>query len=154
MRSHQRTVSNISKFEGTGLHTGNSSTIEFHPAPEDYGIRFVRSDLAGLPEVPALVDFVSDISRGTTLSANGASVHTVEHVLSAVIGLEIDNVRIELTANEPPIGDGSAKPYVEALQQAGVTDQKAARKYLVIDETVSYRNEEHGVEIVALPASG
>jgi UDP-3-O-[3-hydroxymyristoyl] N-acetylglucosamine deacetylase/3-hydroxyacyl-[acyl-carrier-protein] dehydratase len=151
MRSHQRTVSTISKFEGTGLHTGNTSTIEFHPAPEDYGIRFVRSDLAGSPEVPALVDFVSDISRGTTLSANGASVHTVEHVLAAVVGLEIDNVRIELTANEPPIGDGSAKPYVETLQKAGFAEQKAARKYLVIDETVSYRNEQHGVEIVALP---
>src|SRR5271169_3115752 len=105
MRAHQRTVSNISKFEGTGLHTGNTSTIEFHPAPEDYGIRFVRSDMSGLPEIPALVDFVSDISRGTTLSLNGASVHTVEHVLAAVVGLEIDNVRIELTANEPPIGD-------------------------------------------------
>ncbi len=151
MRSHQRTVSSISKFEGTGLHTGNTSTIEFHPAPEDYGIKFVRRDLAGSPEVPALVDFVSDISRGTTLSANGASVHTVEHVLAAVVGLEIDNVRIELTANEPPIGDGSAKPYVEALLAAGLTEQKAARKYLVIDETVSYRNEAHGVEIVALP---
>ncbi|MHB8392636.1 MAG: UDP-3-O-acyl-N-acetylglucosamine deacetylase, partial [Acidobacteriaceae bacterium] len=151
MRSQQRTVAQVSKFEGTGLHTGNASSIEFHPAPEEYGIRFVRRDLPGAPEVPALVDHVSDISRGTTLSLGTASVHTVEHVLAAVVGLEVDNVRIELTANEPPIGDGSAEPYVKALEAAGFADQKAARKYLVVDETVSYRNEEKGVEIVALP---
>src|SRR5581483_6803792 len=151
MRAIQRTVAHISKFEGTGLHTGNASSIEFHPAPEDYGIRFIRRDLPGAPEIPALVDHVSDISRGTTLSVGSASVHTVEHVLAAVVGLELDNVRIELTANEPPIGDGSSEPYVQALMAAGFTDQKAARKYLVVDETVSYRNEEKGVEIVALP---
>lgn len=151
MRAVQRTVSNISKFEGTGLHTGNSSTIEFHPAPDDYGIRFVRMDLKGAPEVPAIVDLVTDISRGTTLTSGNASVHTVEHVLAAVAGLEVDNVRIELTANEPPIGDGSAQPYVEALLAAGFSDQKSARKYLMVDETVNYRNEKAGVEIVALP---
>ncbi len=151
MRAIQRTVATVSKFEGVGLHTGNTSSIEFHPAPEDYGIRFIRRDLPGSPELPAIVDYVSDISRGTTLSVGNASVHTVEHVLAAVVGLEIDNVRIELTANEPPIGDGSAEPYVEALVGAGFVDQKAPRKYLVVDETVSYRNEEHGVEIVALP---
>jgi UDP-3-O-[3-hydroxymyristoyl] N-acetylglucosamine deacetylase/3-hydroxyacyl-[acyl-carrier-protein] dehydratase len=151
MRSQQRTVSAISHFEGTGLHTGNISTIEFHPAPEHYGLRFVRRDLPGAPEVPALVDHVSDISRGTTLSVGDASVHTVEHVLAAAVGLEIDNLRIELTANEPPIGDGSSAPYVEALLKAGFEEQKAPRKYLVIDEAVSYRNEEKGVEIVALP---
>jgi UDP-3-O-[3-hydroxymyristoyl] N-acetylglucosamine deacetylase/3-hydroxyacyl-[acyl-carrier-protein] dehydratase len=151
MRSTERTVSTISKFEGAGLHTGNVSSIEFHPAPDGYGIRFVRMDLAGTPEIPALVDFVSDISRGTTLSNGSASVHTVEHVLASVVGLELDNIRIELTANEPPIGDGSADPYVEALQRAGFTDQKSPRKYLVVDETVAYRNEEKGVEIVALP---
>src|SRR5437763_424765 len=151
MRTNQRTVATITRLEGVGLHTGNASTIEFHPAPEGYGIRFVRSDLAGAPEIPALVDFVTDISRGTTLSVNGASVHTVEHVLAAVVGLEIDNIRIELTANEPPIGDGSAEPYVETLTKAGYAEQKAARQYLVVDETVNYRNEEKGVEIVALP---
>ena len=151
MRATQRTVANISKFEGVGLHTGNASSIEFHPAPDGYGIRFVRTDLPGSPEIPALVDFVSDISRGTTLTTNGASVHTVEHVLAAVVGLEVDNVRIELTANEPPIGDGSAEPYVEALLRAGFSEQKSPRKYLVVDETVAYRNEDKGVEIVALP---
>ncbi|HWF45158.1 MAG TPA: bifunctional UDP-3-O-[3-hydroxymyristoyl] N-acetylglucosamine deacetylase/3-hydroxyacyl-ACP dehydratase [Candidatus Kapabacteria bacterium] len=151
MRDKQRTVTSVSQFDGVGLHTGNSSTIEFHPAPEGYGIRFIRKDLDGAPEIPALVDFVTDISRGTTLSNNGANVHTVEHVLASVVGLEVDNVRIELTANEPPIGDGSAEPYVNALLQAGFTDQKAQREYLVVDETVSYSNEAKGVEMVALP---
>ena len=115
MRINQRTVKSITRLEGVGLHTGNSSTIEFHPAPENYGIRFIRKDMKDSPEIPAVVDYVTDISRGTTLSNNGASVHTVEHVLAAVVGLEIDNVRIELTANEPPIGDGSSEPYTTTL---------------------------------------
>ncbi len=151
MRSNQRTVKSITRLEGVGLHTGNSSTIEFHPAPENYGIRFVRKDAKDLPEIPAVVDFVTDISRGTTLSNNGASVHTVEHVLAAVAGLEIDNVRIELSANEPPIGDGSSEPYVNTLLEAGFEEQQALRTYLVIDSTISFSNETKGVEIVALP---
>lgn len=137
--------------EGVGLHTGNTCTLQFHPAPENHGIRFVRTDLANSPEIPALVDFVSDISRGTTLTKDEASVHTVEHVLAAVAGLEIDNVRIELQGNEPPIGDGSAEPYVSTLQQAGFEEQSAGREYLVIDEAVQYSNEAKGVEMVALP---
>jgi UDP-3-O-[3-hydroxymyristoyl] N-acetylglucosamine deacetylase/3-hydroxyacyl-[acyl-carrier-protein] dehydratase len=151
MRANQRTIGSVARLEGVGLHTGNPSTIEFHPAPADHGIRFVRRDLDGSPEIPALVDYVSDISRGTTLTHNNASVHTVEHVLAAVVGLEIDNLRIELTANEPPIGDGSSLAYVDTLLAAGFTEQDAPRGYLVIDSTISYSNEAKGVEIVALP---
>lgn len=151
MRANQRTIGKVVRLEGVGLHTGNPSTIEFHPAPADYGIRFVRRDVEGAPEIPAIADLVTDISRGTTISHSGASVHTVEHVLAAVVGLEIDNVRIELTANEPPIGDGSSMPYVEPLMDAGFVDQDAPRGYLVIDSTISYSNEAKGVEIVALP---
>ena len=151
MRTNQRTVRNVARLEGVGLHTGNASTIEFHPAPENYGIRFIRRDQSGSPEIPAVVDYVTDISRGTTLSNNGASVHTVEHVLAAVAGLEIDNVRIELTANEPPIGDGSSEPYVNTLLESGFAEQSAPRTFLVIDDTISYSNEERGTEIVALP---
>ncbi|HYM21324.1 MAG TPA: bifunctional UDP-3-O-[3-hydroxymyristoyl] N-acetylglucosamine deacetylase/3-hydroxyacyl-ACP dehydratase [Candidatus Kapabacteria bacterium] len=151
MRITQRTIGRIVRLEGVGLHTGNPSTIEFHPAPADHGIRFVRRDLEGSPEIPALVDFVTDISRGTTISNNGANVHTVEHVLAAVVGLEIDNVRIELSANEPPIGDGSSMPYAEPLVNAGFEEQAVPRGFLVIDSTISFSNEEKGVEIVALP---
>ncbi|MEO6047708.1 MAG: bifunctional UDP-3-O-[3-hydroxymyristoyl] N-acetylglucosamine deacetylase/3-hydroxyacyl-ACP dehydratase [Candidatus Kapaibacterium sp.] len=151
MRQQQRTIAQPVSLDGVGLHTGNLSTISFHPAPEGYGLRFVRTDIEGSPEIPADVDLVTDISRGTTLTFNNASVHTVEHVLAALVGLEIDNCRIELTANEPPVGDGSALPYTEVLLKAGFQDQKAARQVVIIDQIVDYKNAERGVEIVALP---
>lgn len=147
----QKTIAQSATLNGIGLHTGNESSITFHPAPENYGFRFVRTDLPGEPEIPALVDYVVDISRGTTLEFNGARVHTVEHVLAALVGLDVDNCRIELTANEPPIGDGSSLPFVEALQRAGVVEQKAAREYFTPEQTIHYKNDEKGVEIVALP---
>lgn len=153
MRQLQRTIAEPASFSGVGLHTGNLSTITFHPAPEDYGLRFVRTELAGSPEIPADVDLVTDISRGTTLTSGDASVHTVEHVLAALVGLEVDNCRIELTANEPPVGDGSALPYTEALVSAGFSEQKAPRQVIEIDQIIDYKNDEKGVEIVALPHS-
>ncbi len=151
MNVNQRTIKKPVTLSGIGLHTGNPSTITFQPAPEHYGFRFVRTDLEGNPEVPALVDYVTDIARGTTITCNGASVHTVEHVLAALVGLEIDNCRMELTANEPPIGDGSALPYAEVLLQAGFEEQKAPRDFIVIDQMLRYVNESKQTEIVALP---
>lgn len=136
---------------GIGLHTGSVSTMTFKPAPEHYGIRFRRIDLPGSPEVPADVDHVVDLSRGTTIALGQAKVHTVEHVMAALAGLQIDNVLIELDAHEPPVGDGSAKPYVDVLMKAGFGKQNAPKDYLIIDQTVHYRNEEKKVEIVALP---
>lgn len=136
---------------GVGLHTGNLCTMTFRPAPENYGIKFRRIDLGGSPEVPANVDYVVDIARGTTLAVGEARVHTVEHVLAALVGLQIDNVVVELDNNEPPIGDGSAKPYVDVLLQAGFEKQNAPKDYLIIDQPVEYHNEEKGVDIVALP---
>jgi UDP-3-O-[3-hydroxymyristoyl] N-acetylglucosamine deacetylase/3-hydroxyacyl-[acyl-carrier-protein] dehydratase len=138
-------------FSGTGLHTGNPSTIKFHPAPANYGYVFVRTDLETPIEIPALVDFVVDLSRGTTLGINGVRVHTVEHVLAALAGLRIDNCRIELSSNEPPVIDGSSMPYVNALLEAGITELNAEREYFVIDETIRYTNENKHVDIVALP---
>lgn len=151
MRQQQRTIAKAASLSGIGLHTGNRSTITFHPAPEGYGLQFVRADLDSAPEIPADVDLVTDISRGTTLTKGDASVHTVEHVLAALVGLEVDNCRIELTANEPPVGDGSALPYTEVLMDAGFEDQKAPRGCIVIDQMIDYKNEAKGVEIVALP---
>ncbi|MBU1099929.1 MAG: bifunctional UDP-3-O-[3-hydroxymyristoyl] N-acetylglucosamine deacetylase/3-hydroxyacyl-ACP dehydratase [Bacteroidetes bacterium] len=147
----QRTIQKPVSISGTGLHTGVSSTLTFKPAKENAGIKFVRTDLGGKPEIPALVDFVVDISRGTTLGIGDAKVHTVEHVLAAVVGLEIDNIIIELDSIEPPVGDGSAMPFVEILQKAGIETQEAPKDYIVIDETVSYTDEVNKVEIVALP---
>ncbi|MBI4536046.1 MAG: bifunctional UDP-3-O-[3-hydroxymyristoyl] N-acetylglucosamine deacetylase/3-hydroxyacyl-ACP dehydratase [Ignavibacteriae bacterium] len=151
MLVQQRTIKQPVSLSGVGLHTGQMCTMTFKPAPENYGIRFRRVDLGGSPEIPAIVDHVVDISRGTTIAIGEARVQTVEHVLAALVGLQIDNVVIELDANELPIADGSAKPYVDVLMKAGFEMQDSPKDYLIIDETVHYRNEEKGVDIVALP---
>ena len=151
MLVQQRTIKQSVSMTGVGLHTGNSCTMTFKPAPENYGVRWRRIDLAGEPEVPADVDHVVDISRGTTIELGAARVHTVEHVMAALVGLQIDNILIELDNSEPPVGDGSAKPYVECLLQADFEIQDAPKDYLIIDQTVHYHNEEKKVDIVALP---
>jgi len=151
MLVQQRTIKKAVVMSGVGLHTGTECTMTFKPAPENFGIRFRRVDLGGKPEIPADVDHVIDVSRGTTIGIGEAKVHTVEHVLAAIAGLQIDNIVIDLEGIEPPIGDGSAKPYVDALLDAGFEAQEAPKDYLVIDQTISYKNEEKGVEIVALP---
>jgi UDP-3-O-[3-hydroxymyristoyl] N-acetylglucosamine deacetylase/3-hydroxyacyl-[acyl-carrier-protein] dehydratase len=151
MLVQQRTISNRVSISGIGLHTGCESTITFLPAPENHGIIFRRADVGGRPEIPALADFVVDVSRGTTLGIGDVKMHTVEHVLAAVAGLEIDNITIEVDAPEPPVGDGSAKPFVDVLINAGFTQQDAPKDYLIIDQTVEYKNEKKDVDMVALP---
>ncbi len=150
----QRTILNPVSISGVGLHTGEKCTMTFKPAQENYGIRFIRVDLGGRPEIPANADNVIDMSRGTTLGIGEAKVHTVEHVLAAVVGLQIDNIIIELNGVEPPVGDGSAIPYVEILKEAGFVQQTAPKDYLIIDETVIYHEEDRQVDIVALPLDG
>lgn len=150
----QRTIANPVSMSGIGLHTGTECTMTFKPAAENSGIRFVRVDLGGNPEIPAVAEHVVDVSRGTTIGIGEAKVHTVEHVLAAIVGLQIDNIIIELDGIEPPVGDGSALPYVEVLQKAGFIQQEAPKDYLVIDETVMYHNEEKQIDIVALPLDG
>ncbi|HLE33834.1 MAG TPA: bifunctional UDP-3-O-[3-hydroxymyristoyl] N-acetylglucosamine deacetylase/3-hydroxyacyl-ACP dehydratase [Bacteroidota bacterium] len=151
MLVHQRTIKKHVSMHGVGLHTGVTTTMTFKPAPEDYGIRFRRVDLGGSPEIPADVDHVVDVERGTTLAVGDARVHTTEHVLAAIVGLQIDNLIVELDNIEPPIADGSAKPFVDMLTEAGFEDQEAPKDYLIIDQTIHYQNEEKGVDIVALP---
>lgn len=151
MLEKQRTIKDPVTLSGVGLHTGNKSHMTFKPAPENYGVKFRRIDLHGSPEIPADIDHVIDISRGTTIAKNGAEVHTVEHVLASIMGCEIDNIIVELDSNEPPIMDGSAKDYVETLKKAGITEQEAKRDYLVIEDTVHYQDEKNNVDIVALP---
>lgn len=147
----QKTIAKSVSLSGIGLHTGNQSTITFHPAPPNFGYRFIRTDISEKIEIPALVDYVVDLSRGTTLGIGDIKVHTVEHVLAALAGLKIDNCLIELSANEPPVFDGSSIKYVESLLEAGIVEQDAEREYFYVDETISYKNEERQVEIVALP---
>ncbi|MCX6157040.1 MAG: bifunctional UDP-3-O-[3-hydroxymyristoyl] N-acetylglucosamine deacetylase/3-hydroxyacyl-ACP dehydratase [Ignavibacteriota bacterium] len=147
----QRTIKHAVSLSGVGLHTGNKSKMTFKPAPENHGVKFKRIDLENSPEIPADIDHVIDISRGTTIGKNGVEVHTVEHVLSAIMGCEIDNIVVELDANEPPVMDGSAKDYVHTLHKAGIEEQDAEREYLVIEDTVHYHSDDGHVDIVALP---
>lgn len=151
MLEKQRTIKEPATLSGMGLHTGNKSTMTFKPAPENYGIRFIRTDKENSPEIPADIEHVIDISRGTTIAKDGVEVHTVEHVLAAIMGCELDNIIVELDSNEPPVMDGSAKDYVETLTRAGFVEQNAKRDYLVIEDTVHYHDDEGHVDIVALP---
>jgi UDP-3-O-[3-hydroxymyristoyl] N-acetylglucosamine deacetylase/3-hydroxyacyl-[acyl-carrier-protein] dehydratase len=151
MLVQQRTIKNAVTLSGVGLHTGVATTMTMKPAPIGYGIRFRRIDLADAPELPALVDHVVEVKRGTTLRIGEAKVHTVEHVLAAIVGLQLDNIIIELNNIEPPICDGSARPFVDALTRAEFEMQDAPKDYLVIDQPVRYTDEKNGVDIVALP---
>jgi len=156
MSDNQKTIKKAISFSGRGLHTGNETTITFKPAPENYGVRFVRVDLDNHPEIEAIVENVEqnisiDSLRGTTIASDGANVHTIEHVLAAVFGLQIDNIRVEINANEPPIGDGSAMPFVHKLIEAGIEEQNEPKDYVVIEEPLSYRDEKRGIEFAALP---
>ncbi|HDL18703.1 MAG TPA: bifunctional UDP-3-O-[3-hydroxymyristoyl] N-acetylglucosamine deacetylase/3-hydroxyacyl-ACP dehydratase [Bacteroidetes bacterium] len=152
MFKNQRTIKNPVSMSGVGLHTGNQTNLIFKPAPTNSGVRFVRVDLPGKPEILANIDHVVDISRGTTIGVNGVQVHTVEHVLAAVFGLELDNIFVELDGNEPPVFDGSAQPFVGKLLQAGFVEQDSPRDILIIDETITYSEEDRGVDIVVFPS--
>ena len=152
MHQQQRTVRNSKSCNGIGLHTGVESTITFHPAPEDYGIRFMRSDIKNSPEIKADIDHVVDISRGTTIEENNVRIHTVEHALAAVTGLQIDNVLIELNSKEPPVMDGSAKDFVDALLDAGPILQDKKRKVLEINRAVNYTDYYRDIDIHVIPS--
>lgn len=153
MNEHQRTIAQAVEIAGVGLHTGHPVRMTFRPAESNSGIRFRRVDLEAKTEIPALVDFVVEISRGTVLGRDGARVHTVEHVLAAIAGLQIDNLIIDLSSDEPPVIDGSAKPFVNALQSAGIVEQDAPRNYLEIEKTLTYHDEKDAVDIVVVPSA-
>jgi len=154
MLIYQRTLKKEVSLWGTGLHTGKDCMITFKPAPEGYGYRFIRTDLPDLPEIPADIDHVVDICRGTTIGIGDVKIHTTEHVLSALYGLEIDNCRIELTGPEPPVCDGSSKPFVDAILSVGLENQSEPKNYLVINETIEYHEPNRNISIVALPLDG
>jgi len=152
MLEKQHTIMKSVAISGVGLHTGNQTMLTFHPAPPNTGMIFRRTDLPDGPQVKADIDNVIDISRGTTIAKGEAVVHTVEHVLAAIAGLMIDNIIIDLDANEPPVMDGSALPFVQALKEAGFAEQDSPRDYLVIDKTIVYSEEKRGVDIVVFPS--
>lgn len=148
----QQTIKKSVSCNGIGLHTGVECTVTFKSAPENAGLRFVRTDVEGCPEIRADIDHVIDVSRGTTLEANGVRIHTVEHVLAAAMGLEIDNMLMELGNKEPPAMDGSSRDFVEALQSAGIATQKEPREYVEIYRDITYSDETKNVEIKVTPS--
>ncbi len=152
MVNNQRTIKKRVSLSGIGLHTGVNTTISFIPAPINHGVTFVRTDQEDSPRIPADIEHVVDSQRGTTLGLNNVKVHTVEHVLAAVAGLQIDNLIIELSNIEPPAGDGSVMPFVKALLEAEIAEQDAPKNYLEIDSPLSYSEKEKRIDIVVTPS--
>ncbi|MCZ6692976.1 MAG: bifunctional UDP-3-O-[3-hydroxymyristoyl] N-acetylglucosamine deacetylase/3-hydroxyacyl-ACP dehydratase [Bacteroidetes bacterium] len=151
MNIKQHTIKSPITVSGVGLHTGVDANMTFLPAKSNQGIKFQRIDLEGQPLIDADVDNVVDLSRGTTIEQNGARVNTVEHTLAALVGMEIDNIVIQLDGPEPPIMDGSSKMFVDALNKVGIVEQNALRNFFEVPESIFYRDPSREVEIAALP---
>ncbi|UCE18906.1 MAG: bifunctional UDP-3-O-[3-hydroxymyristoyl] N-acetylglucosamine deacetylase/3-hydroxyacyl-ACP dehydratase [Gemmatimonadota bacterium] len=152
MLKQQQTIKEPVSYKGIGLHTGKPVTMTFRPSDINTGVRFVRLDLPDRPNIQADIDHVIDVSRGTTLGDGDVRVSTVEHVLSALAGLQIDNILVELDSEEAPVGDGSALPIVEVLLKNGLQEQDSPKDYLIIEDTISFTDKERGVDIVVLPS--
>jgi UDP-3-O-[3-hydroxymyristoyl] N-acetylglucosamine deacetylase/3-hydroxyacyl-[acyl-carrier-protein] dehydratase len=148
----QQTLKKSYSFEGKGLHTGRIAKMTIKPAQVDTGIVFVRTDIGNDAVVEALAENVSNTARSTTISSGDVSVSTIEHVLSALTGMGVDNAVIEIDNIEVPILDGSAKPYVDAIWNDGFEQQDAPRRYIEIKETIEIRNEEKGSVVRIEPA--
>ncbi|MGB3605568.1 MAG: bifunctional UDP-3-O-[3-hydroxymyristoyl] N-acetylglucosamine deacetylase/3-hydroxyacyl-ACP dehydratase [Psychroserpens sp.] len=148
----QKTIEQQVSLTGVGLHTGKEVTLTFCPAPTNNGFSFRRIDLEGSPVIEADANYVTNTQRGTCLERNGVTIQTSEHVLAALVGLDIDNAIIELNASEPPIMDGSAKFFVEAIEKAGIVQQDDFREEYVVTDVISYADEESGSEIIVMPS--
>jgi len=148
----QRTILREVSIKGKSLHTGEEVHLTLKPAPENTGVIFRRIDLFGKPELKPLIDLVDDLVRSTTIADGHAKVHTIEHVLSALSGCGVDNVVIEMDASEPPILDGSAKHFVNLIQEAEPVEQDAEREYFTLDEPISVTRGSSS--IIALPHDG
>lgn len=150
--SKQRTISKSISLKGVGLHSGNEVNLTFKPAEEDFGYAFCRTDLPEKPIIEADVHYVISTKRGTTLEKNGVNIQTSEHVLAALVGMEVDNVLIEIDASEPPIMDGSSKYFVEAITKAGIKEQNKERNEYIVKDVISYYDEETGSDITIIPS--
>ncbi len=148
----QTTIKSEISLTGVGLHTGKEVKMTFKPAPINNGYTFVRMDLEGHPIIEADANYVVNTQRGTNLEKLGVKIQTSEHVLAAFMGCDVDNVIIELDASEPPIMDGSSKYFVEAIEEVGVEEQEAERKYYVVKEVISFTDEATGSEILVMPS--
>ena len=148
----QKTIQQPVTLTGVGLHTGKEVTLTFKPAPVNSGFNFKRIDLEGNPTIEADANYVTNTQRGTCLEKNGVVIQTSEHVLAALVGMDLDNIFIELDASEPPIMDGSSKFFVEAIEKAGIEEQDEFREEYVVMDVVSYLDEESGSEIIVMPS--
>jgi UDP-3-O-acyl N-acetylglucosamine deacetylase len=147
MTRSQNTIAKDAYYKGIGLHTGNLCKIVFKPAPENSGVTLVRTDLTGQPCVQALYSNVVSVIRGTTVGNDAMRVHTIEHVLSAVYALGIDNLVVELDANEPPVADGSSRVFFDALKDAGIVSQAAQKTVLESTGRIEYRSGETEISL-------
>lgn len=152
MSKKQKTIKEKVSLSGVGIHTGKTVNMTIKPAPVNHGFAFSRIDLEGSPIIEAKVEYVVNTQRGTNLEKNGVQIQTSEHVLAAAVGLNIDNLLIELDSPEPPIMDGSSKYFVEALEKAGIEDQNAEIEEYVVKEIISYKDEITGSEIILMPS--
>ena len=152
MSTKQTTINKSISLQGVGIHTGNEVTLTFNPAVENTGYLFKRIDLPEQPEIEALSKYVIDTQRGTTLEKDGVKLKTVEHVLAALVGLEIDNVLIHIDSEEPPIMDGSSKFFVEALEKSGIKELSQNRSEYIVKNVLTYKDDETGSEITVIPS--
>lgn len=148
----QRTLKDFSSFSGIGIHTGKEVGLRFCPAKEGTGIVFKRIDLPSQPIIPATVEYVQDTSRSTTIGINDVRIHTVEHVLSAIKAYNIDNLCIEISSIEPPVGNGSSDVFVEMIEKVGVREQEHTVPIVKIQQPVHW--SEKDIHLVALPYPG
>ena len=152
MNSFQTTIKKEVTLTGVGLHTGKNVTLKFTPAVANSGYKFIRYDLEDAPAIEADVQWVTDTQRGTNLEKNGVKINTSEHVLSALVGLQIDNCTIYLDAPEPPIMDGSSIHFVNALKKAGITILEEKRDEYIVKEVINYKDEATGSEMTIIPS--
>ena len=152
-KENQTTISKKISLSGVGLHTGKEVCITFCPADSNHGYVFKRIDIEGNPLIEADANYVTSTERGTCLNKNNITIQTCEHVLASLVGLEIDNVMMELNASEPPIMDGSSKFFVEALEKAGIKQLNQKRKEFVVKNVISYKDNASGSEITIIPSN-
>ena len=150
--SKQTTIAKEVSLTGVGLHTGAQVTLTFKPAPANHGYTFVRVDLEDQPIIEADANYVVNTQRGTNLDKNGVKIQTSEHVLAALVGMEVDNCILELNASEPPIMDGSSHFFVKAIEKAGIVELDVLREEYVVTEIITYKDEETGSEIILMPS--
>ena len=153
MGNNQKTLKESIEFNGLGLHTGKKVCMVIIPARENHGIKFQRIDLPGAPIVPADIDLVKDTQRSTTLELNNVKIITVEHLMSALYALGVNNVLVKMNNSEVPILDGSAKIFVDEIQKVGLKDQNAPLKFINLPNPINYSDFESGAEILFVPAN-